>query len=138
MGDGDAVVGEGHALRQRLAAAVKHLPLVEHAAAAVHHQRIGRKILGKVAAGAEVKVELPARVPADPARQLDGADVLALPVVRAALGFCSCSLAILISMSSLMASSSSSLCLVDEVRMPCWMALSRLLMPMFASRSCLS
>lgn len=46
--------------------------------------------------------------------------------------------AILVSRSSLLASSSSSRALVDFVRIPCWMAFSRFSMALSTSRSCCS
>ena len=54
------------------------------------------------------------------------------------LGFASFSQASLFSSSSRRFSSSSSRAFVERVRMPCWMALSRLLMAVSASRSCCS
>ena len=46
LGDGDAVVGDGHAAVQTVADAGVHLPLVEHTAAAVDDQGVGERSWG--------------------------------------------------------------------------------------------
>ena len=64
---------------------VFHFPLVEHAAAAVDDHVIVCHILRKFRAGSEGEGRGCAGVLSDPVWQLNGADVIALPVMGAAL-----------------------------------------------------
>ena len=52
----------------------------------MYDQGILRQVLWELAAAGELKEKFPAAVLFNPARQLDRADILALPVVRTALG----------------------------------------------------
>ena len=85
LGDGNAVVGDGHMAVQAVTDAGLHLPFVEHTAAAVDDQGVGREILGELPTGGEVIVQVAASVLFQPVRELLCADVPALPVMGTAL-----------------------------------------------------
>lgn len=82
--DGHAVVGDGNALFLGLEQAVLHFLGRKHAAAAVDDDLVGSEVFGIFAAAGEVEVGLDLELFPDPLGDLDGADVLALSVVRAA------------------------------------------------------
>ena len=86
MGDCEAVVDDGNALRRGAGETRLHLFFVEHTAAAVDDQPDARKILRKLAAGGEPELRGCAGERADPRGELFGADVAALAVMGAALG----------------------------------------------------
>ena len=85
LGDGNAVVGDGHMAVQAVTDAGLHLPFVEHTAAAVDDQGVGREILGELPTGGEVIVQVAASVLFQPVGELLCADVPALPVMGTAL-----------------------------------------------------
>ena len=86
FGDGNTVVGEGNVLVQCALHAVAHFARGEHAAAAVDNRGKATQVLREARAGARFKGELRAGVAREPAGQLYGADVVALPMMRAAFG----------------------------------------------------
>ena len=85
-GDGHTVVRKGNPLILRALHAVEHLPLGEHAPAAVQHKGKLAEILGKARAGAELDGNVRPAVGLQPSGKLHGSNIPALPVVRAALG----------------------------------------------------
>ena len=87
LGDGHAVIGDGHPGSHGPLHPGLHLPVVEHTAAAVDGQRDAVKVLRKFAAGSEAELQVFfAGVAVDPRRQLHRADILALAMMGAALG----------------------------------------------------
>ena len=82
--DGHAVVGDGDVLFFGLEQAVLHFLGRKHAAAAVDYDLVGSEVFGIFAAAGEMEVGLDLEFFPDPLGDLYGADVLALPVVRAA------------------------------------------------------
>lgn len=85
-GDSYTVVRKGDPLILRALHAVEHLPLGEHAPAAVQHEGKLAEILGKARAGAELDQNVRPAVGPQPSGKLHGSNISALPVVRAALG----------------------------------------------------
>ena len=85
MSDQRPVVGEGNPLVHGALHAVAHLAVVQHAAAAVHDQRVVGQVVREFRPRCEGEAELFAGELPDPPRKLHGPDVLALPVVSASL-----------------------------------------------------
>ena len=84
VGDGDAVVGDGHALLLCAADAVLHFLFVQHARAAVNNQFIFAQIFGEACAAGPFKLRLCAGKFFNPGGQFNGADVAALAVMSTA------------------------------------------------------
>ena len=86
MGDGEAVIGDGHALLLAAEDPGEHLLAVPHAAPAVDDEREAGEVVGEVAPLDRLELERDARALPEPAGDLHAPDVLADGVVRARLG----------------------------------------------------
>ena len=85
IGNGDAVIGHGHALGQGHLVAVYHFLFIEHAGTTVHNQLILAQVRGEFGATGEAKFRLGFSILANPVGHLHGADILALAMMGAAL-----------------------------------------------------
>ena len=84
--DQHAVIDHGHILQHTAFGAILHFSLIEHTAAAVHDQGVGRKVIGKFRAGAGTEFRIHPGILPDPAGDLYRADIVALAVMGTALG----------------------------------------------------
>ena len=86
IGDGDAVVGNGHGLVSGALHAVLDFPAVEHTTAAVDDQGIRRQVFREIAAAGRFDADILMRIITKPAGNLDRADVVALAMMGTAFG----------------------------------------------------
>lgn len=80
MRNSNSVIGHGHSLICRAFHPVTNFSFIQHTAAAVQNQSIGRQIFRKFRTGAKGKRKVFFRIFPKPSGQLYRADVLALPV----------------------------------------------------------
>ena len=84
MCDNESVVGHRDVLILRAGDAVLHFPFIEHAAAAVDDQVVAAQVKGELPSAGETELNVVALCElAYPMRQLDGADIVALPMMGA-------------------------------------------------------
>ena len=86
IGDKGSIVCDRNLLHRSAFHPICDFPGIQHAAAAVNDESIGRKILWKFCTTAGFDLQLPAGVLVQPARDFYGADIIALAVVCTAFG----------------------------------------------------
>ena len=84
-GDGDSVIGHGDPGSLGAFQPELHFLFVQHAAAAVDDQPERGKIFRETGSAGKLKLQVFPGIILDPARQFDGPDIFALPMMGAAL-----------------------------------------------------